>query len=91
MAATSTPSHHNNSSSYDCHILSFVDVEEEDYIEHVSDKEEDEGMEDDRSSAHPFVDIDMCEQFLVILPSMHKNFNFQIFHNASINSFLKPT
>ena len=49
MATISTPSHHSNSLGYDRHILPFVDVEVE-CIEHVSDKEEEEGMEDDRRS-----------------------------------------
>ena len=37
---TSTPSHCSRSSSYERHILSFVDVEAKEFIKHVSDKEE---------------------------------------------------
>ena len=36
---TSTPSHYSKSSSYDCHILPFVNVEVNEGIEHVNDKE----------------------------------------------------
>lgn len=49
VAATSTPSHCSNSTGHDCHILPFIDIEAEDYIEHVIDKEE-EGTENDKSS-----------------------------------------
>jgi hypothetical protein len=46
--STSTSSHCSRSSGYDrCH-LPFIDVEAEEYIEHVSDKEE--GMEDNKGS-----------------------------------------
>ena len=69
--------------------MPFVDVEARECIEHVSDKEDEEGMNGNRSfDAWSY--IDMCEQFHVILPSMPKNINFYNFHNASINSFLKP-
>ena len=45
---TSTPSPYNRSSCSDCHILPFVDIKVKESIEHVSDKEEGEGMEDDK-------------------------------------------
>ena len=48
--ATSTPSCYSRSSCYDHCILSFVDIEAEECIKHVGDKEEEEEMEDDRGS-----------------------------------------
>jgi hypothetical protein len=51
---TSTSSHCSRLSSYDRHILSFVDVKAKECIEHVSDKEEDE-MQDDRGSYGAFM------------------------------------
>ena len=43
MAATSTFSHRSRSLSYDRHIIkSFIDVEVEEFIEHVGDIEEEE-------------------------------------------------
>ena len=51
---TSTRSHCSWLSGYDCRIMPFVDVEGQECIEHVSDKEvesmENDGMEDNRGS-----------------------------------------
>ena len=47
---TSTPSHYNKLSGYNHHILPFVDVMVKEGVEHVSHKEEEEGMKDDRGS-----------------------------------------
>ena len=49
VAPTSTLSHHNKFLGYDRHHLPFKTVEAEEYIEHVSNKEEEEeGMKYDR-------------------------------------------
>ena len=41
MYSTSTQSH------YACNIMPFLDIKVKEGIEHISDKEEEEGMEDD--------------------------------------------
>lgn len=50
VAGMSTPSHHSNLLGYDRHVLPFIDVEGEECVEHVSDKEDEEEMEDNRRS-----------------------------------------
>ena len=50
MDPTSTPPHCTRSLGYDCHILPFVDVKVKECIEHVNDKEEEKGMEENRDS-----------------------------------------
>ena len=100
VATISTPSHHSNSLGNDHHIMPFVDVEVEECIEHVSDKKEEEGMEDDRRS----YGASMHGSTLNVLISLwtwicvsksmlyfHLYFSFIIFRNVSIISFLKPT
>ena len=44
------PSHYSRSSGHDCCILPFIDVKVKEGIEHVSDKKEEGGMEDDKGS-----------------------------------------
>ena len=81
------------SSGYDYHNMPFVDVKVDEIFQHISDKEDEEGMKDDKAITefpcidiecnHHFTDIDTCEKF----PSMLKNLSFQNLCNASINLF----
>ena len=50
MNPTLTPARYSSSPGYDCHILTFVDVKVKEGIPHVSAKEEEEGMKDDRGN-----------------------------------------
>ena len=59
---TSFSSHFKRSSGYDCRILPFVDVHAKEYIEYVTDKEEEE-IEDDNNT----YGASMCGSTLTIL------------------------
>ena len=101
---TSTPSHFSRSLGYDYCILPFIDDKAKECIKQVSDKKV--GMEDDRvsygASTHDSIlttlnvlitlrTLICASKFPLVLPSMSKKLCFQIFRNASIDSFMKPT